>query len=282
VTLPEVILMVSEPSAPFDTTTAHPARRYNYWLGGKENFAADRASADAIEQLFPSIRVAAVENRRFLQRAVRDLVKDEGVRQFLDIGTGLPTADNSHEVAQRLAPNSRIVCVDNDPLVLSHARALLTSDPAGRVSYLHADLRTPEQIITHPDLGGTLDPGQPVALLLVAVLHFLTDADQPHAIVRALVDALAPGSFLVVSHATYDVLPVDTAQALTAASPPSLDNFTPRSREQIDRFFDRLALLPPGLQVVSDWRPEPGSPSPPPQQVAVYGAVARKPEQQCT
>src|SRR4051794_4477235 len=135
VTLPEVILMVSEPSAPFDTTTAHPARRYNYWLGGKENFAADRASADAIEQQFPSIRVAAVENRRFLQRAVRDLVKDEGVRQFLDIGTGLPTADNSHEVAQRLAPNSRIVCVDNDPLVLSHARALLTSDPAGRVSY---------------------------------------------------------------------------------------------------------------------------------------------------
>jgi hypothetical protein len=209
------------PSPVFDTTVAHPARRYDYWLGGKDNFAADRASGDAIEQLFPSIRVAAVENRGFLRRVVHELVKDEGVRQFLDIGTGLPTADNTHDVAQRLAPDSRIVYVDNDPLVLAHARALLTSDPAGRVAYLHADLRTPPQILTDPDLAGTFDLDRPVALLLMAVLHFLSDTDQPHTGVRTLLDALPAGSFLVISHASYDLLPADTAEALTAAAVPA-------------------------------------------------------------
>jgi hypothetical protein len=145
----------------------------------------------------------------------------------------------------------------------------------------NSDLRTPEQILTHPDLTGTLDLDQPVALLLVAVLHFLTDADQPHAIVRTLLDALTPGNFLVISHATYELLPADTAQALTAATLPGLGSFTPRGRDHVDRFFDGLTMLP-GLQVISEWRPEPGSQPPASQKIAVYGAVARKPEQPCT
>jgi len=211
-----------------DVTTAHPARRYDYWLGGKDNFAADRTSGDAIEKVFPGIRTAAVENRRFLHRAVRTLV-DAGVRQFLDIGTGLPTADNTHQVAQRLAPRSRVLYVDNDPLVLCHARALLTSDPCGATSYLQADLRRPEQILADPALTGTLDLTQPIGLLLVAILHFLPDTDQAMAAVRTLMDALTPGSYLVISHATYDPLPANTVDALTTGSLPGLGDFTQRS-----------------------------------------------------
>ena len=185
--------MDRDPSRPvIDTTTAHPARRYDYWLGGKDNFAADRESADAIETIFPSIRTAARENRNFLHRAVRYLVTEAGVRQFLDIGTGLPTADNTHDIAQRLAPDARIVYVDNDPLVLVHARALLTSHPHGATQYIEADLRQPEQILTDADLTGTLDLAKPVALLLVAVLHFVPDTDHPDTIVRTLLDALIP------------------------------------------------------------------------------------------
>jgi SAM-dependent methyltransferase len=268
--------MSSDPSA-IDTTTAHPARRHNYWLGGKDNFAADRASADEIEKAFPGIRTAALQNRQFLHRVVRDLVIQEGIRQFLDIGTGLPTADNTHEIAQRLDPTCRIVYVDNDPLVLVHARALLTSHPNGAANYLQADLRNPEQILSDPALTATLDLSQPTALLLVAVLHFLPDTDQALAAVRTLMDHLAPGSYLVISHASYDLLPAATTDALHSLHPASVGDFTPRSRTQIDRFFDRLATLPPGLQLVSEWRPATGSDRPPPHDVAVYGAVARKP-----
>ena len=159
-----------------DTTTAHPARRYDYWLGGKDNFAADRESADAIETIFPSIRVAARENRNFLHRAVRYLVTEAGVRQFLDIGTGLPTADNTHDIAQRLAPDSRIVYVDNDPLVLVHARALLTSSPEGVTDYLDADVREPETILTGAKR--TLDFNQPVAVMLLGILGNIVDYDE--------------------------------------------------------------------------------------------------------
>src|SRR4051812_29557414 len=174
-------------SANLHPETPHPARRYNYWLGGKDNFAADRAAADAIEAAFPHIRTAAVENRRFLQRAVRHLVEEAGIRQFLDIGTGLPTADNTHEVAQRIEPSARVVYIDNDPLVLAHARALLTSDPAGATAYLDADLRDADAILAQPELAEVLDLSQPVALLLVAVLHFIADDDQAYETVRKLV-----------------------------------------------------------------------------------------------
>jgi hypothetical protein len=256
-----------------DTTRAHPARRYNYWLGGKDNFAADRASGDAIEKIFPGIRVAAIENRRFLQRAVRFLV-GQGVRQFLDIGTGLPTQDNTHEIAQRLDPTSRVVYVDNDPLVLVHARALLTSHPAGRTAYLQADLRHPEQIRTDPELGTTLDLSRPVAVLLVAVLHFIPDHNQADAAVHALMGAVPAGSYLVISHATTELLSSATARQLTAKNVAG--DFTSRTRSQVTRFFDQLTLLEPGVKVISRWRPDPHTCPPPANQVSVYGGVARK------
>jgi hypothetical protein len=260
-----------------DPFTAHPARRYNYWLGGKDHFATDRASGDAVEKIFPGIRTAAVENRLFLHRAVRHLTEEHGVRQFLDIGTGLPTADNTHEVAQRYAPDARIVYVDNDPLVLVHARALLTSHPDGVTAYIDADVRYPDTILNDPTLRDTLDLTQPIALLLVAVLHFLTDTDDPHAVVRALMDALAPGSYLMLTHATADLLPPATAHHLAAGDIPGRGDFTTRTRQQIDHFFDGLDLLQPGLQIVSAWHPDPGSPQTAPGDVSVYGGVARKP-----
>jgi hypothetical protein len=258
-----------------DTTRAHPARRYNYWLGGKDNFAADRASGDAIEKIFPGIRTAAIENRRFLQRAVRFLV-GQGVRQFLDIGTGLPTQDNTHEIAQGLDPTSRVVYVDNDPLVLVHARALLTSHPAGRTAYLQADVRHPEQILTDPELTTTLDLSRPVAVLLVAVLHFIPDHNQAYAAVHALMGAVPAGSYLVISHATTDLLPAATAQGLTSGDVPGTADFIGRTRTQVTRFFDRLTIVDPGVEVISRWRPDPHTCAPPADQVSVYGGVARK------
>jgi hypothetical protein len=271
--------MTSEqpPSAAVDPSTAHPARRYDYWLGGKDNFAADRASAHAIEAIYPHIRTTAVENRRFLHRAVTHLARDRGVTQFLDIGIGLPTADNTHQIAQRHQPAARIVYVDNDPLVLVHARALLTSTPEGRTAYLHGDLNQPETILQHADLIGTVDLDRPVALLLVAVLHFLADTQHAYDVVHTLAAALAPGSYLVVSHATYDVLPPATAEQLATADVPGRGTFTARTRTEIARFLGGLTVLPPGLTVVSRWRPDPGTALPADHEVAAYGAVARIP-----
>jgi S-adenosyl methyltransferase len=255
---------------------AHPARRYNYWLGGKDNFAADRASGDAIEATFPTIRLAALENRRFLQRSVRYLV-GEGVRQFLDIGTGLPTAGNTHETAQDIAPDSRIVYVDNDDLVLAHARAMLTSHPRGQTAYIHADLSQPAAILADDTLNATLDLSQPVAVLLVAVLHFLRDDDVARAAVTSLVDAMASGSYLVISHASSQLLPPETATTFATADDVHGGDVTLRPKAKIATFFDGLDLVPPGVQIVSDWRHDPCVTPPPPEQVSIYGAVARKP-----
>jgi trans-aconitate methyltransferase len=256
-----------------DTTRAHPARRYDYWLGGKDNFAADRESGDMVAAQFPGIRIAVIENRKFLRRAVH-LLAEQGVRQFLDIGAGLPTADNVHQVAQRVRPDARIVYVDNDPLVLTHARALLSSDPLGRTAYLDADLVQPEAILGDPVLRDTLDLEQPVALMLVAVLHFLADNDQAYSVVNTLVDALAPGSFLVISHATHDLMPAHVDQRL--GSVPGRGSFTPRTRDQVARFGQGLELLEPGLTITSEWRPDPGADLPDPADVAAYAMVARK------
>jgi len=169
----------------FDTGVAHPARRYNYWLGGKDNFAADRESGDLLAKSYPAARIAARANRAFLRRAVRHLAADAGIRQFLDIGTGLPTADNTHEVAQRVAPDARIVYVDNDPMVMAHARALLTSTSAGDTRYLEEDLRNPEKILAEASI---LDLARPVGLILVAVVHFLPSQEQAREIVRTLLE----------------------------------------------------------------------------------------------
>src|ERR1700733_2193287 len=188
--------------AEIDTSKPHAARIYDYLLGGKDHFAVDRETAEKGIKLIPTGRTAARENRSFLGRAVRYLVAEAGIRQFLDIGAGLPSANNVHEVAQAVTPSCRVVYVDNDPLVLAHARALLTSSPEGKTAYIHADLRDPEKILADPATVATLDFTKPVALMLVAILHFIPDSDEPRRIVATLLDALPPGSYLVASHAT--------------------------------------------------------------------------------
>jgi hypothetical protein len=264
----------SKGAARIDMTRPHPARRYDYWLGGKDNFQADREAAEAIAAVFPHIRTAARENRAFMQRAVRFLAAEAGIRQFLDIGTGLPTANNVHDVAQGIAPESRIVYVDNDPLVLTHARALLTSSPEGATAYIDADVRNPEKILLDSAVLDTLDMSQPVALLLVAILHFIEDDDDPYAIVRQLVGALPAGSYLVLSHATFDPLDAETIAAMNAVNEGIKPRFCPRTRSEFSRFFDGLDLLEPGIVSVSDWRPGSG-PRPTPAEATGYGAVAR-------
>ena len=268
---------MSEPSdamSRFDTGVAHSARRYNYWLGGKDNFAADRESGDAIAATFPTIRDSVRENRRFLRRAVEFLAGEAGIDQFLDIGTGLPSADNTHEVAQRIAPRARIVYVDNDPIVLAHARALLPSSPGGATAYIDADLREPETILKAPELDATLDLHRPVALVLLAVLHFVRDAQDPYGIVARLVKALPAGSYLVMSHATYDLVDPATVEQLEAHSG---GQWRSRSRDEFARFFTGLELVDPGVVPIGNWRPSPGTIPPDPAEIVTYGAVARVP-----
>jgi O-methyltransferase involved in polyketide biosynthesis len=258
-----------------DTTVPHSARIWNYWLGGKDNFAVDREAGDRVAAMLPIIVAQARADRAFLGRAVRYLAGPAGVRQFLDIGTGLPTADNTHQVAQRVAPEARIVYVDNDPLVLSHARALLTSSPEGRCDYLDADLREPEKVLA--GAAQTLDFTQPVALLLLGVLHHIPSTDQAQEIVRQLVAALPPGSFLAINHSTSAVSGAAMEDAVAHWNRVGTPTMTLRSPEQIARFFDGLDLVPPGVVSCSLWRPDisPLNGQPPP--VDEFCGVARKP-----
>jgi hypothetical protein len=242
-----------------DTGVPHPARRYNYWLGGKDNFAADRESGDLLAQSYPAARIAARANRAFLRRAVGFLAGEAGIRQFLDIGTGLPTADNTHEVAQRVAPDSRIVYVDNDPLVLTHANALLTSAPPGVTDYIQADVREPETILRAA--AETLDFAQPIALMLMGIMGHIVDDARAYSIVTRLLDGLPAGSFLVLRDATDTNPTFKQAQQLynqTGAVPYRL-----RSPEQIAGFFDGLRLIEPGIVTPLEWRPEPTAYGPP-------------------
>jgi hypothetical protein len=262
-----------------DTSVAHPARRYNYWLGGKDHFQADRDSGDAIARMFPTIRVAALENRAFLRRAVSYLVAEAGIRQFLDIGTGIPTANNTHEVAQALAPESRVVYVDNDPIVLVHARALLTSSPEGATDYIDADLRQPDKILGDPALTQTLDLSKPVALTLIAVMHFVLDQDDPYGAVGTLVDALPSGSYVAITNTTTDFMPPQiAADAITASTTRRYGDIRFRSKDEVAQFFTGLELVEPGIVCITEWRAE-GEPQPRPgiADVSTYGAVARKP-----
>ncbi|MFD0575334.1 SAM-dependent methyltransferase [Dactylosporangium darangshiense] len=259
--------------ARIDTTVAHPARRYNYWLGGKDHFAADRASGDAIAAAMPGVKLMALENRAFMGRAVRYLA-EQGIRQFLDIGTGIPAPNNTHEVAQDVDPSTRVVYVDNDPIVLTHARALLTSAPGGTNAYIDADVREPASILSHPDLTATLDLSEPVGLLLVAVLHFVREDEHPQEIIDALTDALAPGSFVVASHATWEYLPEETIAKLTANNPDG--RFQPRTGTRFAELLSKFDLVEPGITSVAYWHADdvPG-PRPSAEDVACYGAVAR-------
>lgn len=259
-----------------DTSRPHTARMYDYFLGGKNHFAADRELADTVLVSTPSARVAARENRAFLGRAVRFLTAEAGIRQFLDIGTGLPTTNNVHEVAQEIAPESRVVYADNDPLVLAHARALLTSSPEGRTSYIQADLRKPETILDSPVVRETLDFSQPVALMLVAILHFLPDRDRPEAAIAKLLDALPPGSYLVASHTTAEHDPEQWAPLQRAYESGGIPGQFRDSGEFARLAFSGLDLVPPGVVLVSEWRPDDVGPRPTPAEVSVYGGAARK------
>jgi hypothetical protein len=255
----------------FDTSVAHPARIYDYWLGGKDNFAADRAAGDRVIEIRPEIIVGVRANRRFLRRAVRYLVEHEGIRQFLDIGTGLPSANNTHEVAQALAPDARVVYADNDPIVAAHARALLTSAPEGRTAFISADLRDAARVAG--EAAQTLDFGRPVAVMFLMTLQYVPDADDPHAIVARVMDAVPSGSYLAVSHVGADLLPAATQEEMNGiASRVSQQQYTPRSREQVSAFFTGMDLVEPGLVRVGEWRAEPGSTS----QSFVWAAVGRK------
>ncbi|MCX5528170.1 SAM-dependent methyltransferase [Streptomyces bobili] len=256
-----------------NTSQPHTARIWNYWLGGKDNYEVDRAAGDQIRQLHPGIGEYARADRLFLGRAVRHLVHDVGIRQFLDIGTGLPTADNTHEVAQAAAPEARIVYVDNDPLVLAHARALLTSSPEGRTDYLDEDLRNVDAILEHA--AKTLDFSKPVALILLGVVIFVGDDEDPYALVRRLVDRLPAGSHLVLSHTITSPSMPDVDEAVKFWNEHGTPKLTQRTPEDVARFFDGLELLEPGVLSCSRWRPEGGDGSEP-EEVAMFGGVARK------
>ena len=262
------------PVAELDTTVSHSARIWNYWLGGKDNYAVDRLAGDKVAAMLPIIVIQARADRAFLGRAIRHLVSQEGIRQFLDIGTGLPTADNTHEVAQRLAPESRIVYADNDPLVLVHARALLTSTPQGSCDYVDGDLHNPDKILA--EAARTLDLAKPVALMLLGVLHHIPDTDEAYAIVRRLAAELAPGSFLAINHSTSAVSGEAMEEAVRHWNQVGTPSMTLRSPEQVARFFDGLDLLPPGVVSCSLWRPEPGPVAGGPTEVDEFCGVARK------
>jgi len=253
-------------------TVPHSARIWNYWLGGKDNFAVDRQVGHQIREINPAIVDIARADRAFLGRAIQYLVGEAGIRQLLDIGTGLPTADNTHEVAQRLAPESRIVYVDNDPMVLVHARALLTSSPEGACDYVEADVHDPKTILQ--EASRTLDFGQPIALMLLAIVQFILDDAEAVAVVQQLVDAVPSGSYLVVSHATNEVNNEAMDAHLAHWNQHGTPKFTYRSRAQIAGYFDGLEVLEPGVVLLPYWRPEPGDEPMPMDGIC---AVGRKP-----
>ena len=259
-----------------DTSRAHSARMYDYYLGGKNNFAADREAAEKVLQIWPA-RTAAREGRKFLGRAVRYLAAEVGIRQFLDIGTGLPTANPVHDVAQAVAPSARVVYVDNDPMVLAHARALLTSSPEGRTAYIHADLRDPAGILADPVTKSMLDFSRPIALMLVAIVHFILDEDKPAELIATLVDALPSGSYVVASHITMEHNPAGLAAGQRAYRAAGVSAQARDSSQFAELAFAGLELVPPGVVLVSEWRPDDNGPRPTPAEVSFYGGVARKP-----
>ena len=259
-----------------NTGVAHSARVYDYWLGGKDNFTADREVGDAVTAAIPSAPLLARDNRAFLGRAVRYLAREAGIRQFLDIGTGIPTADNTHEVAQAVAPDSRVVYVDNDPIVLAHARALMTSVSAGATVFIQADFREPGKILADPALHRILDLDKPVALMLVAILHFFRDDENPQGIVSSLVDALPSGSYLTITNLTADFMDADQAARATEAGQQGGITYVPRSQTEVAAFFDGLRLVDPGVVPMQVWRPDDGALADPHGPTS-YAAMGRKP-----
>ena len=255
----------------FDTSVPHIARVYDYWLGGKDNFAADRELGERTLAAYPNLVFSVRANRAFLARAVRFLAAEAGIRQFLDIGTGIPTASNTHQVAQRVAPESRIVYVDNDPIVLSHAQALLKSSPQGACAYLDADLRDPDLVLAAA--ADTLDFGRPVAVMLLAVLQFAGE-EEAGAIVRTLTDACVPGSFVTISHPASDIDAEQHAEMVRRLNQSMAEKVTLRDLGAVARLFAGLELVEPGVVRVPEWRPDSGLEAASP--AVLWGGVARK------
>ena len=260
--------------AGIDTSRPSPARMYDYWLGGKDNFSADRQMGDAVIEVFPGILPGVRANRALLGRMVRYLAGEAGIRQFLDIGTGLPTKDNTHEVAQAVAPESRVVYVDNDPIVLVHARALLSSSPQGATTYVEADLRDPDKILQ--GAVETLDFSKPVAVTLLMILMLVQDAEDPYAIVARLLDVVPSGSYLAISHPAGDVDSGEIAEAYERLNQMGGIPATLRSHAEIARFFDGLEMVEPGLVQLHRWRPDPDAEGLE-VDVSAYAGVGRKP-----
>ena len=256
-----------------DTSMAHPARVYDYWLGGKDNFAADREAAELALQAYPELAEAVQANRAFLARAVRYLTGAAGIRQFLDVGTGIPAASNTHQVAQREAPDSRIVYVDNDRIVLMHAQALLKSAPRGACDYIQADLHDPGKILA--EAARTLDLDKPVALMLLAILQFIPDEEDPYELVSQLLAPLPSGSYLVVSHPTDDFNPNRQGESIQRYNERVANQATLRGQDATGRFFDGLDLTEPGVVAVSKWRPDSDLVAAAPS--SMWCGVARKP-----
>jgi hypothetical protein len=257
----------------FDTSRAHQARMYDYFLGGKDNYAADRDAAEAWLKIDPKAAFSSRANRAFLGRAVRYLAGDAGMRQFLDIGTGIPTAGNTHQIAQAIVPESRVVYVDYDPVVLAHARALLTSDGPGATEYIDADLRDTDAILSQAR--ELLDFGRPVAVTLIAILHAVPDADDPYTLVTRIMNAVPSGSYLAISHVGSDLFGAEALAGVSNLTDQVADwKFASRNREQVARFFDGMDLVEPGLVRVEEWRPSPVATDE--GKSTVYGAVARK------
>ena len=265
-------LQPTEPGPRFDPSVPHPARVYAYWLGGKDHYPADRQAAEEVIRRRPQVVAGARANRAFLSRVVRYLAGECGIRQFLDIGTGLPAPDNTHEVAQAIAPESRVVYVDNDPLVLVHARALLVSSPHGVCEYIDTDLRDTATIVAQA--AKALDFAQPAAVLLVAVLHFIPDPDDPAQIVANLASVLAPGSFVVISHLTADNAPTQVMAGVAAYNTRVPARLVPRTHTQVSALFGGLPLVPPGVVPVTEWRPALAGHCQP---ADMYGGLARMP-----
>jgi S-adenosyl methyltransferase len=258
------------PLPEIDTSVAHIARVYDYWLGGKDNFAADRTAAEAAMRADPAVVEGVRGNRAFLARAVRYLAS-QGVRQFLDIGTGIPAADNTHEVAQLAAPEARVVYVDNDPIVLAHARALLTGSAEGATAYLDEDLRNTAELLRAAS--DTLDFGEPVGVMLIGILHCIPDEDNPADLIGQLMDAVPAGSYLAISHPSNDINP-DIRRLSSRLNELMPIKLTFRSRDQVASLFGGLDLVDPGLVRIPDWRPDAEADRANP--AAVWGGVARK------
>jgi O-methyltransferase involved in polyketide biosynthesis len=237
-----------------DTTVPHSARVWDYWLGGKDNYEVDRAMGDQISVINPDIVTTARADRGFLHRSVRYLVTEAGIRQFLDIGTGLPTAGNTHEIAQGLAPETRVVYVDNDPVVLAHAKVLLRGTPEGRTDYIDADLHDPDTILSAA--ARTLDFTRPIAIMLLGIVHFVNDDDEAHAIVKRLLDAMPSGSHLAIVHITAVIKPEVKREEVRHWNEHGTPKLTIRTPEQIERFFDGLEIVSPGIVPTTRWRPD--------------------------